>query len=231
VFDIGGLGAYQLNRNDGLSPPNVRYCYNAPNIAGYSGNDPYSAIRGAIEFDVNPFIPSGFKGDHAIAWRNLQEHISGRRPLPISAKLTPAQVSAYSTLGKPGSYPPLCGDTIYTIMDHVTAGLFLKSGAAFYSYGQDLTSSNAGAQGWSYKGQTTKITMDQNLLALMFPGLKIILNKESPRALIVTELHPALGYINALLIDDNSLALPGSKTATFSGKTIGQDVYAIRIYP
>jgi hypothetical protein len=233
VFDIGGLGAYQLNRNDGLSPPNVRYCYNAPNIAGYSGNDPYSAIRGAIEFDVNPFIPSAFKGNYAIAWRNLQERISGRRPLPISAKLTPAQVRAYSTLGRPGTYPPLCGDTIYAIMDHATAGadLFVKSGAAFYSYGQDLTSSNAGAQKWSYKGQTTKVAMDPDLLALMFPGLKIILNKESRRALIVSELHPALGYVNALLIDDNSLALPGAKTATFIGTIVRQDAYAIRKYP
>jgi hypothetical protein len=237
VIDIGGIAAFEANRNRRLASPNIRYCYNAPNITGYTGNDPYSAVRGAGNFDVNPFYPTGFKGNKLLEWRNADGPVQGRHPNPNQMPhLTPKQVSEYGALGALGSYVPLCGDAIYAISDWnsgVQSQVFLKSGHQFYSYGQDLTPSNVPGLRWSYKGQSSIVRMDANSLGWMFPGLKIVLNNgaDGDQSYVVSEVHKALGYVVVTRIDENSVVPVGAKTTTFTGRTIKQEPYRIRQYP
>ena len=229
VFDVAGLSAkLTSSRPVGLSPPNIRYGYNANLIVGGSGNSPYSAVRGAGEFDSQPFIPTGFTGFEPRTWLGLGERISGRRPAAgTTPRLTPTQIAAYGSLGALGTYPPLCGDAVYSISDWNSGAqthLFAKSSHAFYSYGQDLTAA------WSYKGQTTVVTDTSGTGALTqwaFPGLKITLNNGNPHDFIVTEVHPALSYVNAILINTSTSALSGIKTATYTGSMVTQETYSI----
>lgn len=234
VVDTFGVNTLRFIGSQSLSPPIVRYCYSsANNIVGDSGNDPYSAVRGGGEFDVNPFFPptgvSGFTNDGLVKWSNLQERISGRRPQPGLSRVTPTQATAYGALTAIGTYAPLCGDTTYTVSDYAasTAKFLLKSGAPFYSYGQNLTTVNIVGLSWSYKGQTTKVTMNAQALKFMFPGLKIILDNGSPQSIMVTGVHPALLYVDAVFIDTTNLPLPGVKTTTYTGTLVTQDAYAI----
>ena len=96
---------------------------------------------------------------------------------------TPYAQSLYTTLTGSlpalGYYPVIDGSTIYSVLDWNTGArnhLFARSAHSFFSYGQNLTTSNVSGLSWSYVGQSFVLQLDSNTLSWMFNGLNIGLN-------------------------------------------------------
>src|SRR4029077_4427586 len=97
-------------------------------------------------------------------------------------------------------YPLLWGRQIYTVADNPsTAGTGqnyeIVSNHQYYTYGQDLTTSNVPGLSWNYKGQSHCVNCDPNTLQIMFAGLGVILNDGSTDHLYMVDgVYPDLGY-------------------------------------
>jgi Pectate lyase superfamily protein len=243
TIDVGAPARTIFENND-LFSPNIRYCSGETNIAGNSGLAAESKVRGHGEWDIDPWPPQAIirNGGWINSWLKgysiNQSPMRGYRPDPrTKPRLTPTQLGAVTSgPGALGSYPLLNGEAIYEVLDYnagAESPIFARSAHQFYSYGQNLTTANVPGLGWSYKGQSSVVRMNANSLSLMFPGLKIILNSgaDGDQSYMVTEVHFALGYIVVTRIDENNTVLVGTKTATFSGTVIKQEVYRIRQYP
>lgn len=132
-----------------------------------------------------------------------------------------------------GTYPLPLGQTAYRIANWQTGGntsgiAIVQSSHEFYSYGQDM------AINWSYKGQSNCVYMDD--IGWMFQGLKIGLdNGGGTQWYIITGLYPSdtsgdprPGYVTVVkaVNSQGPTLLVGTKTVTYTGATVYQEVYA-----
>jgi hypothetical protein len=243
TIDVGAPARAIFENND-LFSPNIRYCSGEANITGGTGVTAESKVRGHGEWDIDPWPPQAIirNGGWINSWLKgysiNQSPMRGYRPdTKTKPRLTPAQLNAITGgPGALGSYPLLNGEAFYELLDYntgVVTHALARSAHQFYSYGQNLTTTNISGLSWSYKGQSTVVRMNATSLSWMFPGLKIILNSgaDGDQSYMVTEVHFALGYIVVTRIDENNTVLVGTKTATFSGTVIKQEIYRIRQYP
>ncbi len=107
-----------------------------------------------------------------------------------------------------------------------TPKLFVSS-HKFYTYGQNLTTSNVPSLSWSYKGKSFVVNVNDQ--TLLFPGLGIILNDGSSDVdYIITGCYPSLGYITVASGDDPGTGrLSGTKTSVITGTIIKQQSLAL----
>jgi Pectate lyase superfamily protein len=244
VIDVGS-NARMVSDNNNLFSPNVRYCSGGGNITGSGGFDAFAAetkVRGHGEWDINPWpsqqaITNGVWANYWVKGYSInQAPARGYRPNPKThPRLTPGQLTTINGgPGTLGTYPPLNGEAVYELLDYATTtatNIFARSAHQGYSYGQNLTTTNVSGLSWSYKGQSSVVTLNSVALGWMFPGLKIILNNGGGNQnYMVTEVHTALGYIVVNLIDENNTTLIGTKTSTYTGTLITQEVYSVTQY-
>jgi hypothetical protein len=243
TIDVGAPARTIFENND-LFSPNIRFCSGETNITGNSGFAAESKVRGHGEWDISPWPSQAIigGGGWVNSWLNNysinQSRMRGYQPHPgTKPRLTPAQLTAITGgPGALGSYPLLNGEAVYELLDYNSGSVTntsARSAHQFYSYGQNLTTTNVSGLSWSYKGQSNVVRMNAVALSWMFPGLKVILNNgtDGDQSYMVTGVHTALGYIIVTRIDDNQTVLVGTKTTTFSGTVIKQEVYTIRQYP
>ena len=128
-------------------------------------------------------------------------------------------------------YPMIWGGQVYRKYDFYTGSTATYQFASdhhYYSYGQDLTTSNVSGLSWSYKGQSPVVSMDNSSMDLMRPGLGIKLNNGGGDILyIVTGVHPLSNYVTVSQSPHFTAPGAGSSTSSFSGTTIGQEVFSI----
>jgi hypothetical protein len=109
----------------------------------------------------------------------------------------------------------------------------LSSNHHFYSYGQNLTTTNLPGLAWSYKGQSFVVNADMGTLALLKPGLGVLLdNGTGDRLYIVIGVYPGLGYFTvagAANATDTSRLL-GTKTVTYTNTHINEEPFSITQY-
>jgi hypothetical protein len=154
-------------------------------------------------------------------------------------RILPSQLPT-GALGALGSYPLINGGTIYSVVDWnsgALTNLHARSAHSFYSYGQNLTTTNVTGLSWSYKPGGAWVYVDANTMKYMFNGLGITLNSGSgagPKPYVVTGVYPGLGYITVQQTSTNSQTngLEGaSNTTVYTGTLITQQAYAWTQYP
>jgi hypothetical protein len=166
----------------------------------------------------------------------------GYKPaLDISPCLSPSQLTTLEgtlptfTTGASISYPLVYGGTLYRICDWtgVPAHMFVASNHHFYSYGQNLTTTNVTAASWSYTAGSNVVYMSANLIARMFNGLEVQLNNgSSTYTYMVKGVYPSLGYVTVVNInlqtgtDGGYGFLEGTIGTAYSGTTVGQESYS-----
>ena len=165
-------------------------------------------------------------------------YVGWRPALWAHPRITPSLYSTLAgSLGALGSYPLIDGSTIYSVIDWNSIGLshiFARSAHSFFSYGQNLTTSNVTGLSWSYMGQSFVVQLDSNTITWMFPGLNIGLNNGSGVVnYVVTGVYPALGYITVLNLTTDSPSttlLAGTSGTTYTGTMISQPAYLFTQY-
>jgi hypothetical protein len=127
-------------------------------------------------------------------------------------------------------YPLIWGGQQYRACDwNGPAHNALVSTHQFYSYGQNLTTTNVPNLSWSHTDRSGVIYMNQEALALMFPGLDLLLTPcGASQHFMVREVHPRLGYVT--VYSANSDTNDPLVFADCTGTTIGQSPYAITAF-
>jgi hypothetical protein len=236
-------------RIEGLLPfaPNMRTTIEdqtgATGIVWPVAGTRYSHGSGSGDWQFSPFY-SVFGANNGTRDFQLRFHgpmagpTVGFFPAPwTTPRLFPSDLTTLlGALPAIGNYPLLAGGTIYSVVD-VDSGplssVHVRSAHKFYSYGQNLTTTNVTGLSWSYKGQGFALYVDANTMKYMFSGLGIKLNNGSgPQIYVVTGLYPAYGYVTVQLAVANvqTNGMDGLKTTVFTGTTIIQDPYAILQY-
>lgn len=221
-IEVVGSGQLFFSENTDWDNPNVHL------VASAFGNDgaiaAFNATRGAGDWDSSPFFPSGGPRDYARS-ALLSTPFRGWSPAPSQRpRLTPTRLANIEALGALGSYPLLCGETIYDVLDEAspaeTATLSLRSAHRGWSYAQPLTLN------WSCKGQSHVLNVSDT--SRLFAGLVLVLNVDGAgdHTYLITGVYPTLGYVTVRGLSTNLLA--GVKTTTYTGISVGQKVYAIK---
>lgn len=215
--NVREIGIGNTIQGEQLAQPNARW---------------QSRAFGSIKWDVTPFQARGLVGTVQEYWRTASDGQSphfGYKPAPYATPtITPVHLTALQgVLPAIGTYPLLYGQIAYRVTEWDSGApggkLWAMSNHQFWSYGQDLTVN------WSYKGQSTVVTLSDT--SLMFLGLKIGLNNGSLFWYVVTGVYPASGYITvAAAVNDSVPQLHGTSTAVYTGSVIKQEVYAITQY-
>ncbi len=209
---IGNTSSHRLiSRNCDLYHPNVT----VP-LYGIVGDETLlpNMSTGAGEWDASPFIPGAETSQFYVPPRLNAAPFLGWRPAPSTTpRLTAAQLADIEDgLGALGTYPILCGDTIYSVLS--TDTLFARSKHTLFSYGQNLSIA------WSYKGQTNILNVAS--ATRLFAGLRITIdNGGGDQSYTITGVYPTLGYVTVFGV------LAGTKTVTYTSSTIKQAVYDI----
>jgi hypothetical protein len=160
--------------------------------------------------------------------------------------ITPSQFATISgvlppiaTTGNRVPYPLVWGGQIHAIGDFsITAQAAYRfvSIHSYYSYGQDLTTTNCPGLAWSYRGQSGTVQMSPAAMAFMRPGLQIILNDgASDIKYLVTGVYPDLahnltdagsgwGYVT--VVGRTS----GAKASIHTGTLIEQEPFSISTF-
>jgi hypothetical protein len=202
----------------------------------------YTTQNGACHYSINPWVPPAMGGPDGFA-SNLMP-FTGFYPSPYATARLP--VSTYATLQSvaglnPGvDYPPISGQTIYSILDHncgacspSTPARWVQSAHMGYSYGQNLTTSNVSGLSWVYKGGSCFVLANANLFNVIFPGLSITLdNGSGPQHYIITGLEPWMsldggthrGYFTIVQPSGDGCGV-GTSGTTYTGTVIGQDPF------
>ena len=200
---------------------------------------------GTGHFDQTPFVSPSF--NDADRWRQAGWGATpqwGVRSAPYTTPcLTPAQITtltgALPAITHSGTgaattytigYPLLWGGQQYRACDwNGPTHQSLASTHQFYSYGQNLTTTNVPNLSWSHTDRSGIIYMNQEALALMFSGLNLVLTPcGAGQNFMVRDVHPALGYVT--VYNANSDTNDPLVFATCSGTTIGQQPYAITTF-
>lgn len=192
---------------------------------------------GAGRFDRPYFIPGWLRSN--VATGNTDKNFSGSvdyagfRPDPsLMPRLLPSYVDAMQgTISNYTTVPIVDGATIYSASD-VTSSTAVpyiaarQRGTIGATYGKDITVSG----NWSYKGCTSLVSIpDDDALALMFPGLCIILNNgSSDYEYIVTGVQRQVGYIYVFGLNTTNHLTEGTSGSTYTGATIKQKAYNVK---
>jgi hypothetical protein len=129
-------------------------------------------------------------------------------------------------------YPMIWGGQVYRIgswyMASLPANFHFASGHHYFTYGQDLTTTNVPGLSWSYKGQSSCLYISSNTMLMMRNGLGIILNDGTTDTLyIVTGTYPSLGYITISGQPPGFISpTVGVKTTVYTGTLIKQQPFA-----
>lgn len=223
---------------------------NAPTVRVFSGQHSFtnnfsgpSSGLGAGVWDPNPFVPMTANSQdvtyRTIGW-NRTRHRGWLPEFDRTPRLVPAWVTTLEgtlptfTTGANVSYPLLAGGQNYSIgtpMDTDSDDLFIKSKHKFYSYGQDLTTTNITNLAWSFYGKTCKLVVNVEAFERLFPGLGIFLSHASisggtPFECIVTSISKVdlCVYVAAV----SGWVLPGTAGTQYTGTTIGQAAYSFK---
>lgn len=210
-----------------------------------------TASLGGGEYDQTPFVTGHITDADALrsagwgsspfwGWRPAHYAMPSVAPaeLTVLAGALPAisHTSSGSTINYTIGYPLLWGGQIYKLWDWyvgLQANYTFLSNHHFYSYGQDLTTTNVPNLAWTYKGQSSMVYANIEALNLMFAGLGQKLNDGSSDVLYMTTgVYPGLGYytVTAACSINCTSRLSGLKTSTFTGTTIKQEAYSLQ-YP
>jgi hypothetical protein len=164
----------------------------------------------------------------------------GFYPAPwTTPRIAPSQLPT-GALGALGTYPAINGSTIYSSVDWnsgALTNLHARSAHNFFSYGQNLTTTNIPGLSWSYKPGGAWVYLDSDTINYMFAGLGITLNcgdGTGVQPYVVTGVYPGLGYITVQSTSSNTLynGLAGNvPTNVCTGNTIGQAPFAWTQYP
>lgn len=141
-------------------------------------------------------------------------------------------------------YPWMWGMRPYQVVetpDNVTntfpGGIIAWSGHKYYTYGQNISTTNVAGCGWHYKGQSNCLYLDANTMQLMTPGLGIILDNGSDgeKLYMVRTVHPGsgFGYVtvwNPEYTGATGLGMAGSSATVYTGSTIIQQPFSIITY-
>jgi hypothetical protein len=171
---------------------------------------------------------------------SAQSPCKGFFPAPNQTpRIIPSQLPS-GALGALSTYPLIHGGTIYSVVDWnsgTLTNLHARSAHSFYSWGQNLTTSNIPGLSWSYKAGGAWVYVDSNTMNYMFQGLGITLNSGSgagPKPYVVTGVYPGLGYITVqqASANNNGNGLEGANSTTvYSGNVITQQPYSWTQYP
>lgn len=220
----------------------------APNVRSYVGQDPFTGSfpasgLGDGEWYPNPFVPITANSSDARSRQtgsNKTEHWGWLPAFDRSPRLTPAELTTVTgvlpTFVTAGNvlYPLLCGGQNYSVGSPVAANgaaaMSIRSDHKFYSYGQDLTTTNITGLAWSFYGKTRKLVVNTQAFERLFPGLGIFLSHASinggtPFECVVTGINMADGYVEVSAL--SGWLLPGTAGTQYSGTTIGQAAYNI----
>ena len=186
-------------------------------------------------FDRSPYISaaqaSTTNGGPYRGWFPAQ----WSHPRVPSSLYTEWQSIAGNTIG---SYLNANGGTFYSVLDPIgaNAGKIVQSAHQFDSYGQGLTTSNVPTISLSWEGQSPVVLADVGTLALMYPGLGILLNNGSGDVrYIVNGVYPYVsldggthaGYFT--VFDAAQIGSPyllsGSNSTMYTATQIDQDSY------
>lgn len=150
--------------------------------------------------------------------------------------ITPTQLTTLASLpalvtGSPVSYPLIYGGTLYRECEWtgVPAHMFVMSNHHFYSYGQQLTTSNVTSLSWHYIGGGDIVYMSPNLMARMFNGMEIQLNNGSGDVTyMVAGVYPTLGYVKTYRASNASpqSGMAGTVGTVYTGTTVEQEAYS-----
>jgi hypothetical protein len=171
----------------------------------------------------------------------------GFRPAPWTRPcLTPAQVTtltgslpAITSTGSGSSvvftvsYPLMWGGQQYQVCDwNSPTHNSVVSSHKFYTYGQNLTTSNVPNLSWSLARGANVINMNVETLELMFEGLGFTLTCNSmTKSGIVTEVHlgvnSPIGYVAYVDADQDGSPYLFDFNQDCSGTTIGQPAFNI----
>jgi hypothetical protein len=215
------------------------------NILGSNGVFRYAPGIGAGEWkDSCPFLPR-FSTSNTNFWMRTSG-ILGNMPCvgffpaaTVSPRIPSASVPT-GALGTLGSYPLINGGTSYSVVDQNSGALtnmHARMAHSFFSYGQNLTTSNVSGLSWSYKPGGAWVYLDSNSILYMFPGLGITLNSADGvgnKNYVVTGVYPGLGYmtVQQASSNGNTNGLEGaSLTTVYTGNTITQQPYSFTQNP
>lgn len=124
------------------------------------------------------------------------------------------------------SYPLLWGGQVYRENDFQgSEPIQFWSDHSFYSYGQNLTTTNTPGLTWTYKGQSHVVYCSD--MSFLFPGLGVILNDGvDDIEYVVTGVYGYDDYFTVARIGGTGL-LSGTKTVDYTGAVIKQSPFAI----
>lgn len=151
--------------------------------------------------------------------------------------ITPTQLTTLSgtlptiVTGSPILYPRIFGGVTYRECEWtgVPTHMFVMSNHHFYSYGQNLTTSNVTGLSWSYTAGSDVVFMSANLMARMYNGLQIGLNNGSGNAIyMVKGVYPTLGYVTVYSANNTaaSTGLTGTVGTVYTGTLVSQEAYS-----
>jgi hypothetical protein len=223
----------------------------SPIVRCYSGGDPWDRDQavgnsgfGDGEWYPTPFLSSANSSDNGYrTGGNRTKHWGWLPAMDSSPRLTPAQVTTLTgtlptfVTGGNVTYPLIAGGVKYSIgtpAGNDSDDISIKSKHRFYSYGQDLTTTNITNLAWSFRGRTRKLNLNTEAIARMFPGLCLILSHASidagaPWECVVTAVDRQGLWVEVSSITGGvAWLLPGVAGTEYTGTSIGQPPYAFR---
>lgn len=201
---------------------------------------------GNLVLDINPNVPTK-QNPNTIAAQWLASggacRTLGFRPDPnIVPMVRPDYVA---TIGNPQAlpaisntacdYPLIYGGTIYqTSTPHLPGNFLVESSHDYYSYHQDLTTSNISGLAWTAKGQSPCIYMDANSMSMMFLGLVIGLTTNAGiNYYVVTGIYTQLNYVTVYDITSGAGSptyIGGTKNHVYSSSVEGGNKFSAQPY-
>jgi Pectate lyase superfamily protein len=236
TIDVNG-GHRLLVSNCDFYAPNIRV-HTQPGGPISSGDRPWqAACHGAGEWDRTPFLSrSNTFSDTYRIFGDGYGPMSGYAPSRHTLhRLRQDDITTIlsGSLGSIGAIPAIHGGSPYIVGRLWSGGniindysnvtrivTFMHRG---YSYGQNLTVN------WTGKGQSAALFLNDT--SKMFAGLVISIDNgvSGPIQYIVCRVYPGFGYVEVAEILDNTRIMQGVKTNTYSGATLVQEPYKMRL--
>jgi hypothetical protein len=206
-FDQGGDPIVITNQSEGADRCSFGF-QGSPmfqvSVEPVSNNNYYNLAQGVCDWKQSPFVPFILFGT---AFQEIHSGggMYGFNPSPWTTPRLPGNmytvVQSITGANAIGSYPPIYGNTIYSVHDLISTSLgvgantaaskFVESKHGWASYGRNLTTSDNASLSWKYVGGSNVVQMDATTLTWMFPGLSIILdNGSGPVHYLVTGVYP-----------------------------------------
>lgn len=242
VIETNGGQALSINNPITWLAPNVR-CYPGQDAMTNLYGGPSSALGDGV-WNPTPFTPVTSPSSSDVALRktgwNRTEHWGFLPAFDKTPRLTPSQYTTLTgtlptfTTGSSISYPLIAGGQNYSIGTPVETDsndLLVKSKHKFYSYGQDLTTTNITNLAWSFYGKTRKLVVNVEAFERLFPGLGLTLAHASIASgvafeCVITAVNKVDLYVEVSAV--SGWILPGTANTQYTGTTIGQSAYAFK---